>query len=184
MDFGPKSKFLIEFLSHIDVDGRVVVLADLAELGHDYKAGDMLKTYRELKYVCEQWDMENIDDFMLDIYEFVENRYMSVRSKLGANAMRMVSAISEADDDKKEQSRKNKEKFEKEGEKRKKSEQAPIAKAARSKGESQNDMADGVDVDKSTISRWKTGNRHPSFDSLKRLSDRYGKGLVNQLLGT
>lgn len=185
MDFGPKTQFLVEFLSHIDADGRVIVLADLAELGHDYKAGDILKTYRALKDICESWDIEDFDDFATSIYEFVDNKYKTVRSKLGSNAMQMVRAIAEAeDDDDSDQSKKNKEKFDKEAEKRKKGENSPIAKAARSKGDNQNDMADEVGVHKSTISRIKTGKRDPSFGLLKKIKATYGQGVVNQLLGS
>lgn len=183
MEFGPKMNFLMEFLSHIDADGRVIVLSDLAELGHDYKAGDMLKAYSKLKDICESWDLELFDEFKSDLYEFVDDRLKHVSESLGHNAIMLVKAITEEDDEEEsEKSKKNKEKFEKEAEKRKKGEQSPIAKAARSKGETQDEMADEIDVHKSTISRYKTGTRKPSFDTMKKLSKHYGKGFVNQLL--
>jgi len=183
MEFGPRSDFLLEFLSHIDADGRVIVLADLAELGHDYKAGDMLKTYRDLRDICESWELEEFNDFKTNLYEFIDNKYRRVRDDLGHSAMQIIQAITEEEDED-EQSKKNKEKFEKEADKRKKGEQSPIAKAARSKGETQDDMADEIDVHKSTISRYKTGSRKPSFDTMKKLAKHYGKGFVNQLLGS
>lgn len=87
MKFGPKMEFLLEFLSHIDSDGRVIVLSDLAELGHDYKAGDMLKAYRKLKDICESWDLELFDEFRSDLYQFIDDKYHNITESLGHNAM-------------------------------------------------------------------------------------------------
>lgn len=192
MELGTNTSFLLEFLSHIDINGRVIVLADLAELGHDYKAGDMLKTYKELKSVCESWNEEDIDDFRSNISEFVIERYLAARSEIGYAAMGKVMPIFETDGDSNSNDHNSTEdgksegqkKFEKEAGKNKKSEQSPIAKATRSKGQNQDDMASATHVDKSTISRWKTGKRKPSFDNLKKLKSQYGMAVVNQLLGT
>lgn len=182
MSLGTRTDFLIEFLSHIDIDGRVIVLADLAELGHGYKAGDMLKAYKELKTVCESWDISDVDDFKSDMYEFVQENYLKLRSKVGDAAMSNVVSITEDEED--DKANDNKKAFEKEAEKQKKSEQSPIAKAKRAKGQTQDDMAASTSVDKSTISRWKTGTRKPSFDNLKKIKKQYGMAVVNQLLGS
>lgn len=182
MELGPSTSFLVEFLSHIDVDGRVIVLADLAELGHDYKAGDMLKAYKELSAICESWEAEEIDDFKSNLYDFIQEQYIKIRSEIGHKAMETVCPIAEAEDDD-ETSKKNKEEFEKGAEKQKKKEQSPIAKAVRSKGQDQDDMAKSIGVNKSTVSRYKTGKRKPSFDVLKKIKNQYGMAVVNQLLG-
>lgn len=59
--------------------------------------------------------------------------------------------------------------------KSKKSEQSPFARAIRASGfKSQEKLADLVDVDPSTISRFKTGTRKPSFDTMQRLVKRTG----------
>jgi DNA-binding Xre family transcriptional regulator len=57
---------------------------------------------------------------------------------------------------------------------KKKGESKPLARALRSKGLSQNELADKLDMNKSTVSRLKTGKRKPSFDTLKQLSNVLG----------
>lgn len=180
MEFGQKTKFLVEFLSNANIDDKVIILSDLANISHSYKSGEIFETYRKLRNVCESWELEEIDDFRSQIHEFVDEQYKNVRNKLGANAIMMVRAIAEdSEDDEKN----NKKEFEKGAKKKHKGDNSPIAKAARSKGENQNDMANSIDVDKSTISRIKTGTRRPGFDTLKKLAQKYGKGFINQLLG-
>lgn len=51
---------------------------------------------------------------------------------------------------------------------------SPISKAVKSKGTSQEVVADKADVDPSTISRYKSKVRQPSFDSLKKVSKALG----------
>ncbi len=59
-----------------------------------------------------------------------------------------------------------------------KNETAPISKAYKSSGKSQEEIADIVGVDPSTISRYKSKEkdieRKPSFDTLKRLTAAVG----------
>ncbi len=69
---------------------------------------------------------------------------------------------------------KNVDEFEKAQEKMKKGESKPLAKALRSKGMSQQELADQLDVHKSTISRIKTGKRNPSFEMMTELGDALG----------
>ncbi len=52
--------------------------------------------------------------------------------------------------------------------------QSPIAKAVRGKGTSQEKVADKADVDPSTISRYKSKVRQPSFRSLQKVSKALG----------
>lgn len=68
----------------------------------------------------------------------------------------------------------NKDEFEKAQEKLKKGETKPLAKALRAKGMNQQELADRLDVHKSTISRIKTGQRKPSYDLMANLSDTFG----------
>ena len=51
---------------------------------------------------------------------------------------------------------------------------SPIAKAVKSKGTSQEKVADKADVDPSTISRYKAKIRTPSFASIKKVSKALG----------
>ena len=69
---------------------------------------------------------------------------------------------------------KNKDAFQQAQDKMKKGETKPMAKALRAKGMSQQELADKLDVHKSTISRLKTGKRNPSFEMMSELGDALG----------
>jgi DNA-binding XRE family transcriptional regulator len=69
---------------------------------------------------------------------------------------------------------KNVDAFQQAQEKMKKGETKPLAKALRAKGMSQQELADKLDVHKSTISRLKTGKRNPSFEMMAELGETLG----------
>lgn len=52
--------------------------------------------------------------------------------------------------------------------------QSPFAKAIRATGRSQEKIANKIDVDPSTISRYKSKTRKPSFDTLSKLVKHVG----------
>jgi transcriptional regulator with XRE-family HTH domain len=68
----------------------------------------------------------------------------------------------------------NKDAFQQAQDKMKKGETKPMAKALRAKGMSQQELADKLNVHKSTISRLKTGKRNPSFEMMSELGDALG----------
>lgn len=172
---------MIKVLSELSKNDRLIILSELADIKTNFKKIDVLNAFRNLRSVFN----ENMDDNQKKLFSFCEEKILNLRNVLGIEAMRTVSEA----DDKKEQDKdqekiqaKNAEEFRKESEKRKKAEQEPLAKAIRSKGENQNDAAEKLDVDKSTISRIKTGERNPSFELLQKLKKAYGSGIVNQML--
>lgn len=171
--------FIVEMLnrSGLSTMGKLAVMADLGNIKHNFSDRELFESFRLLHLANESY--EETDDFGKDVFSFVANRYKDLRVQLGHKVMRDI--VYEATESEEEKAKEKE--LEKEGEKKKKKEQAPLAKAMRSKGFSQNQTADALDVDKSTISRIKTGVRKPSFDLMQKISSRFGKGVVNQLLG-
>ena len=51
---------------------------------------------------------------------------------------------------------------------KKKYEETPFARALQAQAKEQEEIADRVDVDPSTVSRWKSRTRKPSFDNLRK----------------
>lgn len=188
-------KNLIDTLKKLPVDDRMIILSDLAEIKHNYSVKESLNAYRNLRSIFEQSDFMNLSQNHRKLFSICEDNLFMLRRKLCCEAMVPLNEdISDEDEDedeqeqkererdKEEQERKNIEKFEKEAEKSKKDEQAPLAKALRGKGDNQDDAAELLDVHKSTISRWKTGTRNPNFDNLQDLKNKYGASVVNQIL--
>jgi DNA-binding XRE family transcriptional regulator len=178
-------KEFVSIFKNLDIDSRVILMSDIAGMKHGYNMKESLSAYRGLKSVCESWDFDDISQFKRDIFTFCEENLFNLRFELGADAMLVVeddAKDKQKEKDKEEKARKNKEEFDKKREQQKKSEQSPLKKAIVSKGEDQDDAAEVLDVDKSTISRIKTGTRKPSFDLMKQMKKHYGAGVVNQLL--
>lgn len=84
------------------------------------------------------------------------------------------TAEKEREQEREEESEKNKEEFAADNIAKAKNQNAPLAKALRAQGMSQDEAADALDVDKSTISRIKSGVRKPSYELLKKMSGKFG----------
>ena len=178
---------LIDTLKMLPINDRIIILSDIASIKHSFSVKESLDAYRKLRMIFENSDFMNLSQNHRKLFSICEDNLFNLRSSLGVDAMILLNEDEKEDEkerekEQKEIEKKNKEEFEKESEKRKKAEQEPIAKILRAKGDSQNDAASNLDVHKSTISRWKTGTRNPSFENMKDLKDVYGAGVVNQIL--
>ena len=155
---------------------------------------DILNGYKKIKELMETKDINDMDLFQVEFTNIVnelftefniEHGYKNIKpimefagSDKGANVERGESESDpeflkrkrEAD---KSQGQKEKD-FSDEHAGQKKNESEPLAKALRSKGLSQNELADKLNMNKSTISRLKSGERMPSFDTLQKLADTFG----------
>jgi transcriptional regulator with GAF, ATPase, and Fis domain len=178
-----------KILENFDFNDSLMFMLDIANIDNDlFNKKEKLLGYKKLSNL-----KEDNDDFSNMLSNFAYSRYRELRSEVGSGAlMSFNTTIYEEDEDEKSRDAKeieNKKKseedekeFTKENEKKKKAEQNPLSKALRTKGHDQDEAAEKLDVDKSTISRIKTGTREPSFELMKKMSDIYGKGLVTQLL--
>jgi DNA-binding XRE family transcriptional regulator len=111
-------------------------------------------------------------DFELSSTIFMESN--RINEEYGADEVQDANAEKEREKEKAEQTAKNQEEFADQNAARAKNQNAPLAKALRAQGVSQDEAADLLDVDKSTISRIKNGDRKPSFDLLKKISKKFG----------
>jgi len=190
---------IANILENIDYDSRIIVMCELANIKHKYNNVEKLNAFRKVRRIFETMDFDKITKPQRQLFTICEDNIINLRNKLGPDALISISEADTAntsgrreeeqqdkqkEDDQEKIQADNQEEFRKESEKRKKSEQAPLAKAIRSKGENQDAAADKLDVDKSTISRIKTGERKPSFELMQKLKNSYGAGVVNQMLGT
>lgn len=188
-DLTPTQEYLATILEDFDPDNIIMILGDLAdlpEIEQMFTKSEMINGYRKLVHLTEN-NQEGVGEFFSN---FVYDRYRSLRSELGHEAMVNLNPIMEKEEESRDTEETKRKKMAKDAEEKgkadvqmkKKAEKAPLAQAIRSKGEDQSDAADKLDVDKSTISRIKTGTRKPSFDLMKKMSRNYGKGLISQLL--
>lgn len=172
----PCTNFILEMFkkSNLKPMSKIAIMADLGNINHNFNKKELFESFRDLYLTNKSY--KYVNDFGKEVLSFINNRYKNLREELGHKIMQDI--VYEADE------KENKEKFEKENEKKRKKEHAPLAKAIKSKGYSQDEAADILDVDKSTISRIKTGTRKPSFDLMRKMSIKFGKGIINQLLDT
>ena len=175
---GKYTNELVCFMEKLEVPVRHIILSDLANSRHGYTASEAIQAYRIAQEISEDHEKT---DFTTELFKFINESYVSLKRHLGIDAMQPVVAEAEDLDDKsdEEKSKDASEKHKQDASKK----TDPIKKAVRSKGEDQTDMADKMGVHKSTISRWSSGSRKPSFDNLQDIKKKYGMGTVNQLLG-
>ena len=150
--------------------------------------------YEGLKKINKMFESNKFKGFEKEFIEVVNESYLELRKILGSEVINKISINeedekgtkvekgeneSESDFQKRkketeaEQSKKEEE-FAAKSAGKKKGEQKPLAKSLRAKGMSQNDLADTLNVDKSTISRLKTGVRKPSYELMTQLADQFG----------
>jgi len=169
-------------MAGMDLNECVNVLLDIGNknIGNIKDIKLTYSGYKKLNESIDNYDCSDFGDFEYNLLSVIKERYENFRSLMGNEAMNYLFEDEEKDQEGIQ--KKNAEKIDISMKRKKKSEQSPLAKAIRSKGDSQSNAADKIGVDKSTISRIKTGKRRPSFDTMKELSDMYGTSVVNQLL--
>ena len=188
---GIKADYLMKLMEGFSTSEKIIVLCDIADIDtrNAYSNLDRLSTFRKLVKITEGVD----DEFGKTISDFSYDRYRQLRKSIGSDAMRSVRVIGEDEEEKsrdtkereeKKRKEENEEETELKNKEGKKKEQAPLAKALRSKGEDQEEAANKLDVDPSTISRIKTGVRRPSFELMQKMAKTYGRGLVDQLVSS
>lgn len=110
-------------------------------------------------------------DYELSAMVFMESNRIFNEENVAADER---TAEKEREEEREAESEKNKEEFADQNIAKAKNQNAPLAKALRAQGVSQDEAADILDVDKSTISRIKSGSRKPSFDLLKKMNGKFG----------
>jgi DNA-binding transcriptional regulator YiaG len=165
---GPKISFLFETIknSNMTIEERIGVAQDLKLMDEYFDVSELtiLDGYNKMIKNIHSRDIEESHE--LEIANMLNETY---DEKIINNSIisKVIDPIFEAEDkkdDKKEDKKKDKGQEDKE----------PLARALRSKGESQSDLAGDVGVHKSTVSRWKTGTRKPSFDALVDIKKKLG----------
>lgn len=180
--------------SNLTFEERLAVVQDTKLISKHYNS-DKMDLLTGLTKIQETIAKENNDaSFKVKFSAYVNGSVKSLREDLAPRLMKPIfeddkSSVvdnmekneneSDADfknrvKDQEEVQGKNKDEFEKAQNKLKKGESKPLAKALRSKGMSQQELADHLDVHKSTISRIKTGKRNPSFELMSELGDTFG----------
>jgi DNA-binding transcriptional regulator YiaG len=184
-DFDFLKKILVENLTPI---GRLAVLQDLGFVDvADIHPKVLKESYQILQDAITI--TENSSEFECEFFDSIPESIRQINATYGPILIeKMVKKEGESEEEfkkrKKESDEEQKGKKENFGSKfagNKKSEQAPLAKALRSKGMSQQDLADRLNVSKTTVSRWKQGGdapnergRNPSYKNLEDLAAMFG----------
>lgn len=173
-------KVLVENLSPIE---RIAVLQDMGIINGvlEIHPGELKDAYQILQSNIAI--DENSGDFECQFFDSLSDSIKYINATYGPQLIneKLIKreGESEAEFEKRkkesEQKQAGKEKeFVKQHAGVKKAEQAPLAKSLRSKGISQQDLADRLGVSKTTVSRWKTGIRNPNFENLEDLATMFG----------
>jgi DNA-binding XRE family transcriptional regulator len=177
--------------SNLTLEERLAVVQDVKIIKQYYKY-DKMDLLNGLNKINETISKEK--DCNVKFVSYVKESIKNLREELAEKLMKPIFEAEGADkegnlqkgegesdlDFKKRQEKqekvqtKNVDEFEKAQEKMKKGETKPLAKALRAKGMSQQELADKLDVHKSTISRLKTGKRNPSFEMMAELGETLG----------
>ncbi|CAK0748368.1 hypothetical protein CCP1ISM_20026 [Azospirillaceae bacterium] len=181
--------------SNLTFEERLAVVQDTKLISKYYSSDkmDLLTGLNKIQETISKESVDNAPAFKVKFNSYVNQSVKVLREDLAPRLMKPICELAsnvtdmmqkgegESDMDFKERMKgqeevqdKNKDEFEKAQDKMKKGESKPLAKALRSKGMSQQELADHLDVHKSTISRLKTGKRKPSFELMSELGDTFG----------
>lgn len=177
--------------SNLTISERIGIIQDLGIVKQHVKVDpiDTLNGYKKVKDLLESKIM---DLFEIDFHNIVEDLFTEYNTEHGYKTIKPVileiaspeekgKRVVQGEGETEPEFQKRKGEAEKEQAQKekdiddanigkKKGENKPLARALRSKGLSQNELAKKLDVNKSTISRLKLGDRDPSFELMTDLT--------------